>query len=285
MPSVYYTNIGKEVVAGDVALASDLNSVNDDTDYGFAQVAEDITNIEYLSPYYSALAQKWAENPENVEVVPGSYSALHWAAKADADAIQTAADRVQTGLDAASAFDDAVAADLSADAALISEQNAADSAAIFTPTNILNDLITVDGTGSGLDADLLDGEHSTYFYYKSNILGTVSQSGKVPTGAIIERGSNSNGEYVRFADGTQICVISIADSTGSYTWTYPAAFIAIPIIASQAIYSSDTTFVLSGYSGLSASNAIIKTFNVSAGSITLRLTSIVLRILTIGRWF
>ncbi|MEB3840457.1 phage tail protein [Pseudomonas guariconensis] len=39
----------------------------------------------------------------------------------------------------------------------------------------------------------------------ADIVGTVSQSGGVPTGAIIERGSNSNGEYVRFADGTQIC--------------------------------------------------------------------------------
>lgn len=31
------------------------------------------------------------------------------------------------------------------------------------------------------------------------IAGTVSQSGGVPTGAIIERGSNANGEYVRYA--------------------------------------------------------------------------------------
>jgi len=43
------------------------------------------------------------------------------------------------------------------------------------------------------------------FYKRSNILGTASQSGGVPTGAIIERGSNANGEYIRWADGTQIC--------------------------------------------------------------------------------
>lgn len=36
-------------------------------------------------------------------------------------------------------------------------------------------------------------------------LGTVSESGGIPTGAIIQRGSNSNGTFVRFADGTQIC--------------------------------------------------------------------------------
>jgi len=67
------------------------------------------------------------------------------------------------------------------------------------------------------------------------LVGTVSQSGGVPTGAIIERGSNANGEYVRFADGTQICFayrevnLSI-DKTygGAYyntaTWTFPSAF-------------------------------------------------------------
>jgi len=38
-----------------------------------------------------------------------------------------------------------------------------------------------------------------------NLLGAVSQSAGVPTGAVIERGSNANGSYVRFADGTQIC--------------------------------------------------------------------------------
>ncbi|HHD2938658.1 TPA: hypothetical protein ACNZ88_001338 [Enterobacter kobei] len=44
----------------------------------------------------------------------------------------------------------------------------------------------------------------------ADILGTVSQSGGVPTGAVIEKGSNSNGEYVRFADGTQICRMAVA---------------------------------------------------------------------------
>ena len=39
-------------------------------------------------------------------------------------------------------------------------------------------------------------------YSRENILGTVSQAAGVPTGEIIERGSNANGEYVRFADGT-----------------------------------------------------------------------------------
>lgn len=55
---------------------------------------------------------------------------------------------------------------------------------------------------------------------KRNILGTVSQASGTPTGAIIERGSNANGEYVRFADGTQICTNNNAAIT-----TAPAAFV------------------------------------------------------------
>jgi hypothetical protein len=47
-------------------------------------------------------------------------------------------------------------------------------------------------------------------YDQGNILGTVSQSGGVPTGAVIERGSNANGSYVKFADGTVICTQTIS---------------------------------------------------------------------------
>ena len=82
-------------------------------------------------------------------------------------------------------------------------------------------------------------------YNASNILGTVSQSAGVPTGAIIERGSNANGEYVRFADGMQICTRPfdagsiIANGTGTLgdpyhtnpiTLNFPATFIAAPVV-------------------------------------------------------
>jgi len=53
----------------------------------------------------------------------------------------------------------------------------------------------------------------------ANIVGAVSQAGGTPTGAVIERGSNANGEYIRFADGTQMCTNSDAPIT-----TAPSAF-------------------------------------------------------------
>lgn len=61
-------------------------------------------------------------------------------------------------------------------------------------------------------------------------VGTVSQSGGVPTGAIIERGSNANGAYTKFADGTQVCFyvasFTVPNSTEvSVSWTFPSSFI------------------------------------------------------------
>lgn len=77
----------------------------------------------------------------------------------------------------------------------------------------------------------------------ADVVGSVSQSAGVPTGAIIERGSNANGEYVRYADGTQICsivlpttsynistVVGALFSSDAQTWTFPVAFSGIPAV-------------------------------------------------------
>ncbi|WP_211474939.1 hypothetical protein [Collimonas humicola] len=65
-------------------------------------------------------------------------------------------------------------------------------------------------------------------YGKGNILGTVGQTGGAPTGAIIERGSNANGEYVRFADGTQMCTklhLAVGDTAAFQSLPLAAAFV------------------------------------------------------------
>lgn len=75
----------------------------------------------------------------------------------------------------------------------------------------------------------------------SALVGTVAQSAGTPTGALIERGSNANGEYVRFADGTQICwkdgLIDQSLSANTYleaSWTFPAAFVSGGVSALRA---------------------------------------------------
>ncbi len=64
-----------------------------------------------------------------------------------------------------------------------------------------------------------------------DILGTVSQSGGTPTGAILERGSNADGGYVKYADGTMICWHLVTSSaSAAVTWSFPAQFAAAPNI-------------------------------------------------------
>lgn len=102
------------------------------------------------------------------------------------------------------------------------------------------------------------------------VLGPVSQSGGTPTGGLIERGSNANGEYVKFADGTLICTssnlafdapstaVGSVFATTNFVWTFPAAYIAAPVVAPgltnsstrwlAAVLSNTTTGTLRMYS-------------------------------------
>lgn len=67
----------------------------------------------------------------------------------------------------------------------------------------------------------------TVLFGRANVLGTVSQAAGVPSGAILERGSNANGEYTRYADGTQMCWIRdfLTVVSAAAVWTFPATFV------------------------------------------------------------
>lgn len=129
-----------------------------------------------------------------------------------------------------------------------------------------------------------------------NILGTVSQSGGVPTGAVIERGSNANGGYVRFADGTQICwgaeqLATASTASGSVfvsnglTFTFPAAFVLAPSGVNGAVTLS-SRWVSGAAAQWSGTGADVTTTQVSC-----RLIAAVsgsqsnVSYIAIGRWF
>lgn len=65
-----------------------------------------------------------------------------------------------------------------------------------------------------------------------DIVGTVSLSGGVTNGAILERGENANGIYTRYANGWQTCVspeLTLTHANASLvsnTWTFPASFLS-----------------------------------------------------------
>lgn len=95
-------------------------------------------------------------------------------------------------------------------------------------------------------------------YKRANILGPVSQVSGVPTGAIIERGSNAGGDYTKYACGTLICrkrmntgAVSSANggvfnSAAIYPGSYPSAFSSMPTVAASATANGFNGFVWPG---------------------------------------
>lgn len=52
-------------------------------------------------------------------------------------------------------------------------------------------------------------------YARSNVIGTVSQSGGVPTGALQEYGSNYQGQFWKYACGHMVCTFDAAFAGGT----------------------------------------------------------------------
>jgi hypothetical protein len=123
-------------------------------------------------------------------------------------------------------------------------------------------------------------------------VGTVSQSGGVPTGAVIESGSNSNGNWVRFADGTQLCwgagtrtdiALTAYGSLyeGDFSVTFPVAFSAAPVAILAGCYPSGNR-AWGGCVTTSTTGALFSAFDVTARSLG---TSFNVSWFASGRWF
>ena len=120
------------------------------------------------------------------------------------------------------------------------------------------------------------------------ILGTVSQSGGVPTGAIMEYGTSSSGSYIRFADGTQVCWTrsytfgpAPANTTVNSPWTPPLPFassVSAVFVSLQFPQTSDAALInrLGGYQV--GGNVIVQ------GNFTIA-QAYTLAIFAIGRWY
>ncbi|MDA7964019.1 DUF2793 domain-containing protein [Ruegeria sp.] len=128
-----------------------------------------------------------------------------------------------------------------------------------------------------------------YGYGPGNLLGAVSENSGAPTGAVIERGSTPDGEYVRFADGTQICSATLGAvdcTTGAGvlfaspagTWNFPASFAA------------GSTPALSGHGGklarfLSFDAPSTTDVNWQVLSASSDAATVAPTVVAIGRWF
>ena len=120
------------------------------------------------------------------------------------------------------------------------------------------------------------------FYTRLNVVGDVSQAGGLPTGAIIQQGSNSNGEFVRFADGTQICWVSgfSVSGSGAPSWTYPAEFAAFPRSIAGNVQNATTPAVLTFGASIGAASGPVRVWNLSGSRVTENVS-----LIAVGRWF
>ena len=129
-------------------------------------------------------------------------------------------------------------------------------------------------------------------YSRDNILATVSQTSGVPTGGIIERGAvtpTNRGQYIRYADGTQICWTydagSLDSSTASgnifrtsatTTWTFPVAFIETPVVTG----TTETSVRWVSVGAVQTTTVDFRHFSSTSTT-----TTVPTRLMAVGRWF
>jgi hypothetical protein len=117
-------------------------------------------------------------------------------------------------------------------------------------------------------------------YHRGNIVATVGESGGIPTGGVVQKGSNVNGEFVKFADGTLICWHSLLTSASAgVTWTYPEPFInnsTLSVVASPAA----TTPRVACTTAITATNIEVSGWDLASAR-----QSFTVRMIATGRWF
>ncbi|MEH6645918.1 DUF2793 domain-containing protein [Sulfitobacter sp.] len=156
------------------------------------------------------------------------------------------------------------------------------------------DPLTGHASGSAIQtsaSDTTPGQlmRTDYGYGRGNALGPVGQTAGVPTGALVERGSNANGSYTKYADGTLLCWQSLGTqldttlvmgslfSSDNEVWIFPAPF------ANDNIFMGASSDVVTRWCSARVVNnerGIYRQFGSSASS-ALSNT----RLYASGRWF
>jgi hypothetical protein len=109
----------------------------------------------------------------------------------------------------------------------------------LTPNASGTGTFTIAAPNSNTNRTLTLPDAAGEIYNRGSILGTVSQSGGVPTGAIIESGSNANGDFVRYADGTMLQ--SILYNNGRTTSGLRTVALTFPAVFVDTTYAAATS--------------------------------------------
>ena len=102
----------------------------------------------------------------------------------------------------------------------------------FSPATLLARIKTVDGTGSGVDADLLDGQEGTYYRDAGNINAGTLASARGGTG-VSNAGTITNASNTTITGGGTLAL-------GGFTLTVPATGTAVLLSETQTITGAKT---------------------------------------------
>ena len=122
----------------------------------------------------------------------------------------------------------------------------------------------------------------------ADIVGTVSQSGGVPTGAIFEKGSNANGRYAKYADGSATAEMTVTTTSfspvaGLHASNDMSAPTPVTFIAGSAVLSGNdalnNSFLVAGR--VNPNDISVKAYFTSSPGVPVRTINIVAQ----GRWY
>jgi len=127
-----------------------------------------------------------------------------------------------------------------------------------------------------------------YVYGKHNLLAPVGEAAGLPTGGVIERGENVNGEFVRFADGTQICwspqfvvdvdlVAGAIYRSSTVDWVFPLEFVEAPALSQGRQNHSTAYWTVPGQATLTTATGCAMSYR--------QINTRTINLIALGRWY
>ena len=108
--------------------------------------------------------------------------------------------------------------------------------------NLLTEIVAIDGTGSGIDSDLLDGQHGAYYLAFPNMTGNVSatQHGTQTTGTLHSAANSTNNGFMSSSDKTKLDGVA----TGANNYAHPTGDgnLHVPVTST----TNDGRFLMAG---------------------------------------
>jgi len=140
-------------------------------------------------------------------------------------------------------------------------------------------------SGQGIQSTAMDVTpgrlmRADFGYCPGNVVGTTSELAGVPTGAVIEKGTNSDGDFVKFADGTLMCSALLSASASTHVWTFPSPFAGASATVSAVGRSSSQPVIVTEGEDRSATSVTFHTWSSSGSPLAASVF-----VSAVGRWY